>query len=90
MNLSFDKELSSGKSEITNIAARGWLMDVLNCINDIPCNGFSISRIYEYETQLQRIHPDNNNIKAKIRQQLQFLRDKGIIEFLGNGLYRKV
>ena len=30
------------------------------------------------------------HIKEKIRQQLQVLRDKGLIEFLGNGHYRKV
>jgi len=35
-------------------------------------------------------HIENKNIEAKIRQQLQFLRDKGFIEFLGRGKYRKV
>lgn len=78
------------KLEVQNIEARGWLMDVLNCVNAIPTVFFSISDIYKYEMQLQQMHPHNNNIKAKIRQQLQFLRDKGILEFLGNGLYRKV
>ncbi|WP_461207931.1 hypothetical protein [Clostridium sp. DL1XJH146] len=29
-------------------------------------------------------------MKAKIRQQLQILRDNGIIEFLGNGRYKKL
>ena len=32
----------------------------------------------------------NNFIKDKIRQQLQLLRDKGIIEFVGRGNYKKV
>jgi hypothetical protein len=27
-------------------------------------------------------------VKAKIRQQLQFLRDKGVIDFVGRGQYR--
>ncbi|HHD16183.1 MAG TPA: restriction endonuclease, partial [Euryarchaeota archaeon] len=35
-----------------------------------------------------RRHPNNRHIKAKIRQQLQILRDENIIEFIGNGLYR--
>ena len=39
---------------------------------------------------LQARHPQNNNIRPKIRQQLQVLRDKGVIEFLGRGLYRKI
>ena len=34
-------------------------------------------------------HPENNNIEAKIRQQLQFLRDKGFIQFLSPGQYKK-
>jgi type II restriction enzyme len=34
------------------------------------------------------LHPQNRNIEAKIRQQLQMLRDHGLIEFLGNGRYR--
>jgi len=32
----------------------------------------------------------NNNIEAKIRQQLQILRDNGVVEFIGRGLYKKV
>ncbi|MDE6208416.1 MAG: hypothetical protein K2M73_01940 [Lachnospiraceae bacterium] len=31
-----------------------------------------------------------HSIEAKIRQQLQFLRDIGFIEFLGIGQYRKI
>jgi hypothetical protein len=39
---------------------------------------------------LQAKHPENHNIKVKTQsgQQLQFLRDKGAIEFLGRGHYR--
>lgn len=29
------------------------------------------------ESDLQRKHPENNNVRAKIRQQLQVLRDNG-------------
>ncbi|RJQ53985.1 MAG: restriction endonuclease, partial [Nitrospiraceae bacterium] len=31
--------------------------------------------------------PDNKHIRPKIRQQLQILRDKGIVEFKGQGRY---
>ncbi|MFR4384325.1 MAG: restriction endonuclease, partial [Phascolarctobacterium sp.] len=31
----------------------------------------------------------NHYIQAKIRQQLQLLRDKGLLEFCGNGSYKK-
>ena len=76
--------------KIENISARGWLIDILHCVNAIDAEDFCLIDIYRFESILQQKHPDNNNVKPKIRQQLQFLRDKGIIEFLGNGYYRKV
>lgn len=33
---------------------------------------------------------ENHHVKDKIRQQLQMLRDNGIIEFTGRGHYRKI
>lgn len=73
-----------------SITERGWLFDVLNCINAIPCEEFSLSDVYVFSDILQEKHPTNHNVKPKIRQQLQVLRDKGFIEFLGNGSYRKL
>ena len=34
-------------------------------------------------------YPNNRNVRAKLRQQLQRLRDLGVIEFLGNATYRR-
>jgi hypothetical protein len=34
-------------------------------------------------------YPNNRHVRAKLRQQLQRLRDLGLIEFLGGGLYRR-
>lgn len=65
-------------------------MDILNCINRIPNSVFSLNEVYKFEDELQIKHPQNNNIRPKIRQQLQFLRDKGILEFLGDGKYKKI
>ncbi len=73
-----------------NLHARGWLMDILRCVNSVPAEEFSLSDIYRFEGFLFEKHPENNNIRPKIRQQLQLLRDKGVIEFLGMGRYRKV
>ncbi|MEG1603603.1 MAG: hypothetical protein RR340_08305, partial [Cloacibacillus sp.] len=50
---------------------------------------FTLAQIYDFEEKLSAIHPENNNIRAKIRQQLQILRDRGLIEFAGRGRYRK-
>ena len=47
-------------------------------------------RRLEFEDHLARLHPMNKHIRPKIRQQLQVLRDHGIVEFLGKGLYRIV
>lgn len=90
INKVVEKVNLSNKLLINDIDGRGWLMDILNCINRIQSHSFSLEEIYGFETELHSKHPQNNNIKPKIRQQLQVLRDKGIIEFLGNGNYRKI
>ena len=46
--------------------------------------------MYEFVKELSVKHPGNNNVEAKIRQQLQFLRDKGFIEFTARGNYKKI
>jgi type II restriction enzyme len=71
-----------------NIESKGWLLDVLVCVERIKKQEFSLDDVYGFEVYLQAKHPENHNVKAKIRQQLQFLRDKGVIEFLGRGRYR--
>ena len=72
-----------------NIDTKGWLLDVLLCVEKITDEEFSLADVYQFESSLKSKHPSNNNIKAKIRQQLQFLRDKEILDFLGNGKYKK-
>ena len=76
--------------KVDNLESRGWMFDILHCINGIPSVEFSLAQIYQYESALEEKHPGNHNVRPKIRQQLQVLRDRGIIEFLGNGRYRKV
>ena len=76
---------------VGNIETRGWLLDVLNCINSIRNDIFSLGDIYAFESLLRKLHPNNNNVKEKIRQQLQFLRDRGFVEFIDNkGHYKKI
>ncbi len=70
-----------------NIQAKGWLLDVMNCVDKIKKPNFSLADIYKFETYLKDRHPNNNNIQAKIRQQLQILRDKDYLRFEGEGLY---
>jgi type II restriction enzyme len=80
----------SAALEISDISSRSWIIDVLNCVNKIQTNEFLLSDIYSFQRILSLKHPNNNNIQAKIRQQLQILRDKGFIDFLGQGRYRKI
>ncbi len=67
---------------------RGWTLDVLSAIRSLGKNEFDLLEIYALENSLKKLHPDNHNIQPKIRQQLQVLRDLGLLEFLGNGSYR--
>mgnify|MGYP002345841931 FL=1 len=47
--------------------------------------------MYQYESYLSELHPENHHIKEKIRQLLQFLRNDGKIQFLDdNGTYKKL
>ena len=68
-----------------------WYDDVEDIVkNKIKKDCFSLSDVYSYKEWLQGKYPDNNFVEDKIRQQLQKLRDAGIIAFLGNGKYQKL
>jgi type II restriction enzyme len=67
--------------------AKGWIFDIMNCIDNLNKKEFSLADIYVFEKDLQVIHPRNKNVKAKIRQQLQFLRNKKYLDFKGQGKY---
>jgi type II restriction enzyme len=71
-----------------DVKAKGWLMDIMGCIEQLMQPEFKLADIYKFESELSEKHPDNRHIKAKIRQQLQVLRDNGYLEFTGRGNYR--
>jgi len=73
-----------------NLDAKGWILDVLNCVEQIGQAEFTLDDVYKFENYLSEMHPDNNHVKPKIRQQLQKLRDAGILEFIARGRYRVV
>ncbi len=66
---------------------RGWTLDVLNAIGTLGKRAFELREIYALEGSLKKLHPENHYIQPKIRQQLQVLRDHGLLEFLGGGCY---
>ena len=62
----------------------------MNCLDRIPTVTFQLQDVYTFEEELKVKYPDNNFIKDKIRQQLQVLRDKGLLEFKQRGVYKKL
>jgi len=74
--------------EETEISARGWLLDVMRCVEKTGQREFTLEDVYAFAAELSALHPDNNHVKDKIRQQLQVLRDKGYLNFVSRGRYR--
>ena len=73
--------------EEKEISAKGWLLDIMNCVEKLGSKNFSLDEIYAFENILSKKYPENKHIKDKIRQQLQVLRDKNYLQFLGGGKY---
>lgn len=73
----------------TSVEGRGWIFDTISCIEKLD-RDFSLQQMYAFAESLKMKHPDNNYVHAKIRQQLQILRDKGFIEFISRGKYRRI
>ena len=67
---------------------RCWIIEVMKCVEAIGKLEFEIADVYAFEDRLSRLYPGNQNVKPKIRQQLQFLRDRGYLDFVSRGYYR--
>jgi type II restriction enzyme len=68
----------------------GWAASLLNLLRQLPGDRFSLRDAYVFEAELAKLYPGNNNVRPKIRQQLQVLRDAGIIRFEARGSYKFV
>ena len=75
---------------LANIAPteRGWTTLTLSIVRSLPTSSFALSDLYARESEFRRSYPGNKHVQAKIRQQLQVLRDSGLLEFLGRGRYK--
>lgn len=85
-----EDDLYDGGVETIREMLSGWRLDTFDVVSNIPESVFELDRVYAYKQHFQELHPDNQHIEAKIRQQLQELRELGLIEFLGSGIYRKL
>jgi len=68
----------------------GWKGSVFEVLTEVQGPDFALADVYRHAPRFAREYPDNENIEAKIRQQLQMLRDLGLVRFLGGGRYRKL
>ncbi|MBU4579434.1 restriction endonuclease [Patescibacteria group bacterium] len=82
----WNKTLFLRKSK--KVELKGWILDIMKCIDKLEKNEFTINEMYSFKNLLSRKHPNNKHVEDKIRQQLQFLRDKGYLEFKGSGKYK--
>ena len=74
-------------------ARGGWGAEILSCVRRLQQqtgrDEFTLQEFYvQFVPELSDRHPENHNIEAKIRQQLQVLRGGNILRFLGKGRYR--
>lgn len=72
----------------SDFASKSWLLSVMACLERMRQPVVSLQDVYACESELSARFPGNNNVRAKIRQQLQLLRDQGYLEFVGRGVYR--
>jgi hypothetical protein len=49
---------------------------------------FTTADAYAFTRELERLHPDNRHVKEKIRQQLQILRDAGLLLHIDRNRWR--
>lgn len=66
---------------------RGWTLDVLRVVRSLGRKEFTNGDVYAFEAQLERLHPHNRHIRDKIRQQLQVLRDRGLLVQVQRGVW---
>ncbi len=74
--------------EKLQVEKRGWTLDVLQVVQSLGKLEFTLADVYAHADDLAKLHPNNSHVRDKIRQQLQILRDLGLLEFLVPGSYR--
>ena len=81
---------SSQRLSSIDPTARGWTNLVLNVVRRIGRKTFTLDEAYAHRKLLEDAYPNNHNVEAKIRQQLQVLRDLGYLRFISRGSYEVI
>ena len=66
---------------------KGWKYIVYIIIRNNFDEFFTLQELYNFVPYFENVYPKNTHVRAKIRQTLQYLRDDGYIEFVGDGVY---
>lgn len=92
INLDEDNDTLIVVNDISKLINKmsSWQKDVFMCINRMESATFTANDIYQFENELKVLHPNNNNVKPKIRQILQQIRDMGFVKFTTRGIYKKL
>jgi len=83
--IEIENELPRSRLIVSDLS--GWMKLVYE---SLPDSSFTTSDIYQFEEKFRNIYPENRNIKAKIRQQLQYLRDYGLLVNPSRNYWKKV
>jgi hypothetical protein len=71
-------------------ALTGWTHLTFEGVLGVGDRDFSLDDLFALcEPRAREQYPNNKHVRAKLRQQLQRLRDREAVEFLGRGRYRK-
>ena len=60
----------------------------LSLLTSSPTTEFTNEDVYAFTRELEELHPGNRHVKDKIRQQLQVLRDAGLLLHVERGCWR--
>jgi type II restriction enzyme len=80
--------LARKQVEGLTVKQRGWRLDVLRVVQSLGKAEFTTTDAYIFERELEQLHPDNRHVRDKIRQQLQVLRDTGLLLHVERGIWR--
>ncbi len=64
---------------ISSLKLTGQTLEIFKCVHSIQKQIFTLAEVYQFENQIREKYPSNNNIKPKIRQQLQSLRNLELV-----------
>lgn len=69
----------------------GWMALTFEGILNLENDKFSLDDLERVcIAKAAQVYPENKHVRAKLRQQLQQLRDLGLVNFLGDGFYLRL